>query len=69
MGEIASLLVGLALFGNMLLSVYTVWATRRTHNAIGELEKNTNSIKDALIATTAKASFAEGVKQQKDFPS
>jgi len=69
MSELAQLLVGLALFGNMLLSVYTVWATRRTRNAIGELEKNTNSIKDALIASTAKASFAEGVKQQRDNPS
>lgn len=30
---------------------------------IRKLEKNTNSIKDALVKSTAEKSFAEGVKQ------
>ncbi len=38
--------------------VYNVWNIRR-------VERNTNSIKDALVASTAKASHAEGLAEGK----
>jgi hypothetical protein len=44
----------LILLANSALGLYGVWMIRRT-------EKNTNSMKDALVASTAKASRAEGV--------
>lgn len=34
-----------------------------TKVAMGELEKNTNSMKDALVKVTGEKSFAEGVQQ------
>ena len=37
-----------------------------TTGKIETLEKNTNSIKDALVETTKHAAFAEGVKTEKD---
>jgi hypothetical protein len=33
---------------------------------IKQLEKNTNSIKDALVATTGKEAYARGRSDQKD---
>ena len=45
-----------------LVNAYTALVTVRTHDQIKTLEQNTNSIKDALVASTAKASRAEGVK-------
>ena len=68
MGELGNLLIGLALFGNMALAVVTFVLAHNTGKSIKLLEQNTNSIKDALVSATAKASFAEGVKRQKDFP-
>jgi hypothetical protein len=35
------------------MNAYTAWRTR-------QVEKNTNSMKDALVSSTAKASLAEG---------
>ena len=58
----------LALLGVAAFNAVTAYLTWRTHNialkqtdTIQLLEKNTNSIKDALVASTAKASRAEGV--------
>lgn len=45
-----------------MLNAYTAWTTARAHATIAMLEKNTNSIKDELVKSTAKASRAEGVK-------
>ena len=42
------------------LNAYTAVITRRSSSTITLLEKNTNSIKDALVASTARASLAEG---------
>ena len=46
------------------LTAYLALRTRQSQKAaetvITKLEKNTNSIKDALVASTAKASYAEG---------
>ena len=43
-----------------LLVAYNTYLTRRT-------EINTNSMKDALVASTAKASHAEGLAEGKIF--
>ena len=43
-----------------VMNAYTAWMSRKT-------EKNTNSMKDALVASTAKASHAEGLAEGKAF--
>ncbi len=43
-----------------VMNAYTAWMSHRTDKNMKLLEKNTNSIKDALVASTAKASLAEG---------
>jgi hypothetical protein len=43
------------------LNAYTAYLSLRT-------EKNTNSMKDALVASTAKASHAEGLAEGKANP-
>lgn len=43
-----------------VINLYTAVLTRNQRQVISLLEKNTNSIKDALVASTAKASNAEG---------
>ena len=47
------------------LNAFTAWTTMQSKKTIIELEKNTNSIKDALVASTAKASHAEGMAEGK----
>jgi len=50
--------------GTLLIAVgqvINIWYTRR-------LEKNTNSMKDQLVAEVRQASFREGQKDQKDNP-
>lgn len=44
-----------------LMNAYTAWLSHRTKANITLLEKNTNSIKDALVVSTAIASRAEGL--------
>lgn len=43
---------------NVTMQAFVLFYSRRT-------EKNTNSMKDALVASTAKASHAEGVVEGK----
>jgi len=43
-----------------LINLYTAILTRNNKDTIAKLELNTNSIKDALVAATAKASNAQG---------
>lgn len=43
------------------LNAFTAWTTMQSKKTIQELEKNTNSIKDALVAATAKTSRREGM--------
>ena len=42
------------------LQAFQTYQSHKTSNNMGLLEKNTNSLKDALVASTAKASLAEG---------
>lgn len=51
-------LVMLLLIG--LVNAYTAWLSHRTNKNVAIVEKATNSMKDALVAATAKASLAEG---------
>jgi len=44
-----------------LINLYAAIITKKTYTSIDTLEKNTNSIKDALVASTAMASHAEGM--------
>ncbi len=50
----------LILLGIALVNLVTGYLTFRAHQAIQIVEKATNSMKDALVASTAKASYAEG---------
>lgn len=43
------------------LNAFTAWTTMQSKKTIIDLEKNTNSIKDALMAATAKSSRREGM--------
>lgn len=51
----------LILLGIAGLNAFTAYLSYKTHGQIRVLEKNTNSIKDALVLSTATASRAEGV--------
>ena len=44
-----------------LINLYVAYLSKRT-------EKNTNSMKDALVATTAKSNYAAGVRHGEDNP-
>lgn len=46
-----------------LLNSFMIWKAK---GVIKTLEKNTNSIKDALVKTTGDAEFAKGLKQGKE---
>ena len=46
-------------FGTLITAAGQVWNNYNSRR----IEKNTNSIKDALVATTAKAAHAEGMIQ------
>lgn len=61
MSEFAALLLGAGVFINALITAGSFVLQLRQHRVIAELEKNTNSIKDALIKTTAEAEHAKGV--------
>lgn len=52
-----SLLIILVIAG---LNLYTAIISRNTNKNMELVEKSTNSMKDALVAATAKASLAEG---------
>lgn len=67
--------VAVALIGfatSLVAAIFSLWnniiarrnttAIHETKEAVVTLEKNTNSIKDALVKATADAKFAEGVK-------
>jgi hypothetical protein len=46
-----------------LLNAYTAWAASNTRRNMALLEKNTNSIKDALVLATGRAEHGRGVEQ------
>ena len=68
MTKLHELVVSLVPIANVAGAVLLAWIALKQaqlNKVITVLEKNTNSIKDALIVSTAKASHAEGVLQGK----
>lgn len=57
--------LGLGLVINVILAIWGLRRTKVLAETIHELEKNTNSIKDALIKTTAEHEHAKGVLEGK----
>lgn len=60
-GEIAQLITAVVLALNF-------WQSWRNGRKIEAVHLATNSMKDALVASTAKESYAAGVKQGEDNP-
>ena len=57
------------MIGIIAVAVFTYLGKRqgnRNEEKIEQVHKATNSMKDALVAATAKASFAEGAKSETD---
>ena len=52
-GDVTQLITALTI-------AYNVWQTWRVKQNVQKIETATNSMKDALVAATAKASLAEG---------
>ena len=59
LGDIAQLCTALAALASFIASL-------RNYRKIEEVHKATNSMKDELVAVTAKSSFAEGAKSEVD---
>lgn len=64
MGDLQSWLNTLGPYAAMVPSIITLFMVLRQSYTIKLLEVNTNSIKDALVAATAKASHLEGRAEQ-----
>ena len=62
-GEIAQIITSLATLVASAGAFILGW---RNANKIEQVHIATNSMKDELVAVTAKASHAEGVKEEKD---
>ena len=65
MQGLGELLLGMGNFLIAAIALYNLIVSRERAKAIDQLEKNTNSIKDALIKVTAEAEHAKGVLQGK----
>lgn len=61
--------IGLVQLGIVYLAYLTHESAKRSEANIQLVEKATNSMKDALVASTAKASFAEGKAAERKNPN
>ena len=61
MSELAQLLFAAGIFLNALVAVVGAVQSFRNGRKIEQVHVATNSMKDALVAATAKASLAEGM--------
>jgi hypothetical protein len=61
MEGIGGFLTGAANLIIAAIAIYNLYTARQRAEAIATLEKNTNSIKDALIKVTGEAEHAKGV--------
>jgi hypothetical protein len=68
MSDLGQLFLGVAILINAVMSVVTFFITRNAANALELLEKNTNSIKDALVKVTGESEFAKGKLEGKAEP-
>ena len=66
--DLAQLLAGIGLLINALFTGLAYMQSLRNGRQIDAVHVATNSMKDALILSTAKESFAAGVKQGQDNP-
>ncbi len=62
-GEIAQIITSVATLAGVVGSILLGWHNSR---GIKEVHDATNSMKDELVAVTAKASRAEGLKEGRD---
>ena len=60
-----ALIMSAPAWGAVGISIYNAAVSRRTAINMALLEKNTNSIKDALVLATQNKAFAEGQLDQK----
>ena len=61
MSELTQLLLALGFFLNALGTIAGAIQSFRNGGKIEQIHKATNSMKDALVASTARASLAEGM--------
>jgi uncharacterized membrane protein YciS (DUF1049 family) len=66
--DLAQLLAGLGLLINALFTGLAYMQSRSNGKQITEVHKATNSLTDRLVDSTAKESFAAGVKQGQEAP-
>ena len=58
-----SLIGAIFSFLTAVLAAIVTIVTLKTKTTMQELEKNTNSMKDALVKVTAESEFAKGLKE------
>jgi alpha-D-ribose 1-methylphosphonate 5-triphosphate diphosphatase PhnM len=66
--EIIQMITAIAAAVAGIGTVYNNMQLGQTHQKVAELEKNTNSIKDALVASTHKEGFQAGQIAQASQP-
>jgi len=59
--NLGSMLNGAGVFILAMIALYNLWTARGHAKVIENLEKNTNSIKDALIKVVGESEHAKGV--------
>jgi len=60
--------IGAMQFMNAIIAYVALRSSNRTEVKVAAVEVQTNSMKDALVAATAKASFAEGKESERANP-
>lgn len=54
------------IFLTAVMSALAAWFARRAVVVSKQTEQNTNHMKDELVSLTAKAAYAEGIKDEKE---
>ncbi len=62
MNETVQMLVGIGFLLTIMGTVFNAWLSYQNRLDIKAVHMATNSMKDALVATTEKESYARGVK-------
>jgi hypothetical protein len=61
-GEVAALATGMGVLLNAVATAFSLAQSLRNGRKIEEVHLATNSMKDALVASTDKEAFARGIK-------
>lgn len=64
--DIAQLITSLGVFGAFVVSLYGLIISKRNNKELVIIKKETNGMKDELVKEVRAASFAKGVKQEKE---